>query len=79
MNSEEIFELMRNQPELKKEEDRMEGLKKLAEQIGESEDRSLDNIVTTAIKLFKVEERNEEKRQKISSISFEYIYDKTSS
>jgi len=66
MNADEIFDLMQSQPEFQKQKDMTEGLKKLAEKIAEAEDKSVDNILTIAISLFGVEEKNNQKRQELS-------------
>lgn len=66
MNADEIFAVMQNQPEFKKREDMTEELKKLAEKIAETEDKSVDNILTITINLFGVEEKNNQKRQELS-------------
>jgi len=66
MNADEIFDLMQSQPEFQKREDMAEGLKKLAEKIAESEDKSVDNILSIAISLFGVEEKNNQKRQELN-------------
>lgn len=66
MNADEIFDLMQSQPEFQKREDMTEGLKKLSEKIAEAEDKSVDNILTVAINLFGVEEKNNQKRQELS-------------
>jgi hypothetical protein len=66
MNANEIFDLMQSQPEFQKREDMNEGLKKLAEKISETKDKSVDNILTIAISLFGVEEKNNQKRQELN-------------
>ncbi len=66
MNADEIFDLMQSQPEFQKRQDMTEGLKKLAEKIAEAEDKSVDNILTIAIGLFGVEEKNNQKRQELN-------------
>ncbi|PIX62480.1 hypothetical protein CO057_04655 [Candidatus Uhrbacteria bacterium CG_4_9_14_0_2_um_filter_41_50] len=66
MNAEEIFNLMQSQPEFQKREDMTEGLKKLAEKIAGSKDKSVDNILAVAISLFGVEEKNNQKRQELN-------------
>lgn len=66
MNANEIFDLMQSQPEFQKRQDMTEGLKKLAEKIAEAEDKSVDNILTIAIGLFGVEEKNNQKRQELN-------------
>jgi len=66
MKADEIFDLMQSQPEFQKREDMTEGLKKLAEKISEAEDKSVDNILTIAIGLFGVEEKNNQKRQELN-------------
>lgn len=66
MKADEIFDLMQSQPEFQKREDMTEGLKTLAGKITESEDKSVDNILTIAIKLFGVEEKNNQKRQELN-------------
>ena len=68
MNADEIFELMQSQPEFQKREDTAEGLKKLAKKIAESEDKSVDNILSIAIDLFGVEEKNNQKRQELGKM-----------
>jgi uncharacterized protein (UPF0179 family) len=65
MNADEIFDLMQSQPEFKKREDMTDGLKALATKIAESEDKSVDNILAVAIRLFGVEEKNNQKRQEL--------------
>jgi uncharacterized protein (UPF0179 family) len=66
MNADEIFDLMQSQLEFQKREDMTEGLNKLAEKIAESEDKSVDNILSIAISLFGVEEKNNQKRQELN-------------
>ena len=66
MKADEIFDLMQSQPEFQKRQDMTEGLKKLAEKIAEAEDKSVDNILTIAIGLFGVEEKNNQKRQELN-------------
>lgn len=66
MNADEIFDLMQSQPEFQKRENMTEGLKKLAERIAKSEDKSVDNILSIAIDLFGVEEKNNQKRQELN-------------
>jgi hypothetical protein len=68
MNSEEVFAMMKNQPEFKKREDMTEGLRTLAEKIIEAEDKSLDGILDIAINLFKIEEKNNQKLQELREI-----------
>ena len=66
MKADEIFDLMQSQTEFQKRQDMTEGLKKLAEKIAEAEDKSVDNILTIAIGLFGVEEKNNQKRQELN-------------
>lgn len=68
MNADEIFDLMLSQPEFQKREDITEKLKKLAEKIAEAKDKSVDNMLTIAINLFGVEEKNNQKRQELSNM-----------
>jgi len=68
MNTDEIFNAMQNQPEFKKRGDMDEGLKKLAEKISESDDKSSDNMLNTAIIMFGVEEKNNQERQNLSEL-----------
>jgi len=68
MNADKIFELIQSQPEFQKREDMKEGLKKLAEKITGSEDKSIDNILAIAISIFGVEEKNNQKRDEIKRV-----------
>lgn len=68
MNVDEIFDLMQKQPEFQKRENMTENLKLLARKIAELQDKSVDNILTVAINLFGVEEKNNQKRQELNRI-----------
>ncbi|PWB38609.1 MAG: hypothetical protein C3F02_02755 [Parcubacteria group bacterium] len=63
MSADEIFNLMQSQPEFQKRGDMAVGLKKLAEKIAESENKSVDNILSIAITFFGIEEKYNQKRQ----------------
>lgn len=68
MNADEIFDVIQNQSEFKKREDMKDGLKKLAEKISESKNRTADNILNAAINMFGVEEKNNQKRQNLTEL-----------
>ena len=65
MSADEIFGVMRNQPEFQKRKDMDDGLRKLAEKIASLEDKNVDSILTIAIDLFEVNQKNNQKRQEL--------------
>ena len=68
MNTDKIFTIIQSQPEIAKRGDMTEGLKKLAQKIEQTENKSVDNILNIAIGLFNVEEKNNQKYQELNKI-----------
>jgi len=69
MGSDQIFESLLQQPEFKKSAEQMKDLlHEFAQKIYESDDKSIDAITNIAIGLFKLEERNNTKREEIKTI-----------
>jgi hypothetical protein len=69
MNADQIFDTLLQQPEFKKGAEQMrEPFQAFAKKIFESKDFSADGMVNNAIELFKVEDRNNQKRDEIKRV-----------
>lgn len=68
MSSDDIYKVMNSQSDFSERDGMEEGLRQLAQEVAEAEDKSTNGILNIAIKVFKVEEENDRKREKISDV-----------
>lgn len=67
-NADQIFDVLQQQPSFKARADLAAGLRRLAEGISESSERSLESILSIAIEVFGVNEQNDQKRKELGAL-----------